>query len=639
MCTFKIFGKVSADFRHSKAILTIIGIALFSLSPAISQAQEVLRGLSVNPELIKESKEKKVKQLKADGPPPEMLTLPFVDDFSTTKVYPDQSLWVDKQAYINTTYAVDPPTIGVATLDALDENGYIYQNASSNPFYADKLTSKPFILDTTKIDSQLYLSFFYQPQGLGYKPLPEDSLVVEFYKPNTAKWIKVWATPGGPLKEFKQKTLQVSPEFQKKGFQFRFRNIASLQKAMNEPPGTRGNVAQWNIDYVRLNTGRNEYDTIINDMAFVKPITSLLKYYESMPWHHYKIARVTGLKPTIDITYRSLGNLHSLIRRSFKITELRSDNLGTVTNMDMDFADLLEGQTLNFKANFGGFEPFDESNASNFEIKGYLGNTSNDIRHENDTVRYIQVFSNYFAYDDGSSEYGYGLNAANDMAAYSFYAYRPDTLTAVGFYFNQTEHDTTLKYSFKLAVWDDKDNHPGNLIYSKSESPQKVKLNQIWNFKLDSGILVNEKFYVGFIQESADFLNIGFDRNNDNHSFLSINSGGLWKTSEKAGSLMIRPVLGSNFQEGPVAVKPIISKQSFGVYPNPADNQLFINTGDYKSSKPLLVDVYNITGKLVLSTQLYENTLDVSSLANGLYFLKLTGDNLNSQPIKLLIQR
>jgi len=48
------------------------------------------------------------------------LELPFFDDFSHSRIYPDPLLWEDKFAFINSTYSVDPVSIGVATLDAID---------------------------------------------------------------------------------------------------------------------------------------------------------------------------------------------------------------------------------------------------------------------------------------------------------------------------------------------------------------------------------------------------------------------------------------------------------------------------------------------------------------------------------------
>jgi hypothetical protein len=66
-----------------------------------------------------------------------------VDDFSGTSVIPNPQLWSDQFAYINGGFALESPSWGVATLDAMDANGAIYEHATVQSFAADQLTSKP----------------------------------------------------------------------------------------------------------------------------------------------------------------------------------------------------------------------------------------------------------------------------------------------------------------------------------------------------------------------------------------------------------------------------------------------------------------------------------------------------------------
>ncbi|HEY4785842.1 MAG TPA: hypothetical protein VIH57_07325, partial [Bacteroidales bacterium] len=309
--------------------LILIPLVICLFSPL--KAQEVLRRLSANPELVRISKEKKnTKQQKLALVIPDSIGLPFVDDFSTTMVYPDPLLWKDKEVYINSTYPVNPVSIGVATFDDLDQNGYVYKNASPSPFYADTLTSRPFKLNFKSVPrNDFFFSFFYQPQGIGDKPEKEDSLMVEFYSPDSSRWTKVWSAPGDSVRPFKQVIIQVDKEYQKNGFQFRFRNIASIDSS--DVPGINGDVDQWNIDYVKLDTSRSAGDSILHDIAFVQPMTSLLKTFQSMPWNQYTLAFRTENKPTIDVTYRNNDTATSkLVYRNFKITEIRKDNKGSV---------------------------------------------------------------------------------------------------------------------------------------------------------------------------------------------------------------------------------------------------------------------------------------------------------------------
>src|SRR5687767_9650007 len=113
---------------------TLIIVALtFSFA---THAQEYVRELQTNP--VQQFNNIKPKShsnnLRA--------TLPFIDDFSTSYILPDPNKWIGAQTYINGTYPVDPPTIGVATFDGLKSNGMPYNMGGNlNPQPADTLTS------------------------------------------------------------------------------------------------------------------------------------------------------------------------------------------------------------------------------------------------------------------------------------------------------------------------------------------------------------------------------------------------------------------------------------------------------------------------------------------------------------------
>lgn len=119
------------------------------------------------------------------------LALPFYDDFSGKGSMPDTLLWTDAYAYINSHYGKHAPTLNVATLDVMNEHGMVYSHASSFPFKADFLSSKPIRLDSIFDEGlgimrplipadSIYFSFYYQPQGYGDIPSSMDSLVLQF---------------------------------------------------------------------------------------------------------------------------------------------------------------------------------------------------------------------------------------------------------------------------------------------------------------------------------------------------------------------------------------------------------------------------------------------------------------------------
>jgi hypothetical protein len=631
-----------ATLKRSLKVLPIL-TTIFCLSWHIN-AQEVTRSLNVNPELLKvKSKvhnvDAKAYKIKAANVISDTLELPFTDDFSYSSVYPDSTLWIDKGAFINSSYPINPVSIGVATLDAIDQNGRIYANASPSPFYADSLTSRPINLATVGSDS-IFLSFFYQPQGLGDNPEPGDSLLVDFYNPESSEWKNEWKIPGTTTHPFVQIVLPILEKYHRKGFQFRFRNMASIDAS--EEVGRHGNVDQWNIDYVRLKKAPDRFtDTALNDVAFVKPLQSLLKTYQSMPWKHYLLAFRHEIKPTIDVTYRNNSSNPLFPKLAFNIKEVRYYNNGYETNIDAGAVTIDPFSNAFVQSNLSNpFSPDSIGKTIQFDVKGTL--QISDINHNNDTVRFRQIFSNYFAYDDGTSESGYGVigqGAQEARIAYAFNAYKQDTLKGVSIYFNPTAKDTTVSYTFKLGVWADNNGIPGQLLYESGEiSPKTGLLNEFQPFVLDEGVVLTDRFYVGWLQVTDDYLNIGLDLNNNNQDKLFVNISGTWQSSIIPGSLMIRPLFGY-VKDVTTGVTPTpTTATTFTVYPNPAMTTVTIIRSAAMENKTLSARIYDITGKLSLSALVDENTINVTNLPNGLYLLQLSDGKTNFTPVKLLIQ-
>jgi len=68
------------------------------------------------------------------------------------------------------------------------------------------------------------------------------------------------------------------------------------------------------------------------------------------------------------------------------------------------------------------------------------------------------------------------------------------------------------------------------------------------------------------------------------------------------------------------------------IYPNPTRGLLRIEIPDYKENEILSFQVYDMNGRLLLSTKTNnaDNTLDISRFSNATYILQLTRDNKNS---------
>jgi hypothetical protein len=298
------------------------------------RSQEIVIGLQSNSKLKKDNKISE-KTIAA----PDTISLPFLDDFSGNSVFPDRRKWDDDHVFINNTYSRNQITKGIATFDALDNKGDLYETASNITFQADRLTSKPINLDYP-LSSDIYLSFLYEPGGLTDVPEANDSLSLQFYAPSDDTWHPVWRSGTSRFTGFRNVIIQVNHErFLKKGFRFRFINHASLGQSQSDPAMT-GNCDIWNLDYILLNSGRHPADTIYHDVAFTLPVRSVLMNHEAMPWKHFRQVSYHEMgSPKISVKYRNNDNIERNVTRDFRIWDVYNNKnahnfTGGATNVD-----------------------------------------------------------------------------------------------------------------------------------------------------------------------------------------------------------------------------------------------------------------------------------------------------------------
>jgi len=70
--------------------------------------------------------------------------------------------------------------------------------------------------------------------------------------------------------------------------------------------------------------------------------------------------------------------------------------------------------------------------------------------------------------------------------------------------------------------------------------------------------------------------------------------------------------------------------ENFSLVPNPASESVTVK---HNNNKSVLVEIYDLNGQLLISRQITTETIDVSSLAKGIYFVKIENNNY-----KLVIQ-
>ena len=540
-------------------------------------------------------------------------------------------LWQEDAAYINGTYPIDPPTVGVATFDGLDRTGYPYNTVATSYGRADALTSVPIDLLYDAGDS-IYLSFFYQPQGLSGddQVQPGDSLLLEMYAPDEDEWFLQWYTPYIALAPFQQVMLPITDSrFLKTDFQFRFVNKATLCGALDH----------WHVDYVRLSVDRTFDDTVLVDVSMLYPESTLLQPYTSMPFDKYAADPGAYMAQTLTTPIKNLDFDPHFITFGMEAgieggtQQIFNNGLSPSGNADTTFNAL---HPINAAPNNYLHDATLSDTCKAYYTVSFFNNTTPDINRYNDTIQFRQELSNYFAYDDGSAEAGYSLNVNGAKLAVRFDMQGGDSLRAVRMYFDPilAENDPT-EGNFRVTVWSSLS--PEALIHENftfsSPSYTPWGPNTFVEFPLDSTIWVPATFYVGWTQVDATKMNLGFDKNRGNQDKIFYKTGTSWSNTSFTGSLMIRPVFVSNCDtftgiEGPAPTSTLF------MFPNPAQDVL-----RFTAPGALQVQLLDAMGRVVRETNAAQQQLDVHDLSNGMYVARaLAADRQVIAQARLIVQ-
>jgi hypothetical protein len=605
-----------------KIVLTwmLIGSAFFFALD--SYAQEVLRPLNYNPvikEFLKTQAINPVANMRSRSM--DTISLPFIDDFSGSGIYPVDSLWSDSDVFINKTFGDHPITVGVATFDGIDKYGNPYDSSSTSADTADFLTSNPIHLNFPG-STDVWLSFYYQPEGLGEAPHAEDSLTLQFQN-NLGEWNTVWDAAGRTDTAFHRVNINITDSsFLYNGFRFRFMNYAF----------GNSNREHWNVDYVWLDNGRFDNDTI-PDVAFVNPQKSLLTEFQAMPWAHYLASSSISLVSSMTDVIHNINYGTTSVGYNANIL----DSAGNILFNLAQTVNSVSGDELSLTSPLGSFtfQP-NTSDHADFYIRNYFGQTGS-FNYSNDTIMYHQEFSNYYAYDDGTAEWDYGINEANAKIAYRFDVKMSDTLQGVQIYFNPNGY-AVHNQLFQLCVWSNINvsTNSETVIYKKIDlHPANIdSINGFATYLLDSGIYIPAgPVYIGWIQNSNVFLGIGVDRNNNASNNMFAFYSSIWHPSQISGAWMMRPLFGKEITIG--INEPLRSISSFNVYPNPASTAFTIKITDSKEN--FGYQLFNNLGEKILSGTVNLRPVDVSMLANGFYFVRITDQKTGAVATRKLI--
>lgn len=585
--------------------------------------------------------------------------LPFFDDFSAYPgPYPTPALWLDKNVYLNYTLANDPPSVGLVTFDGIDRRGDDYTTFSG---VGDRLTSKAIDLSGLDANDNVFLRFFLQPKGYGMPPDLADKMRLEFRNADR-EWVTVGTYDGvgdvqfDTLFPFNFYAIVVDDaQFFHKAFQFRFSATTSV-----------GITDLWHLDYVQLSKNVSASPDF-PDIAITELPNSALRNYTAMPWRHFDGHVAEELQDLVVSHFRN----HYPDIRTISQSSVTYQELVTGTDLGVDFPIVATGTDNNLEPQtpitrmrtIPGAELTTMINAlesipagdlrilqTQYEI---VPSTQNAEFASNDVVRGTNVFSNYFAHDDGTAEWSFLQKSAQggEQFAVKFHANVEDEMQAVQFMFPHVPYDFSDQF-FNLKIWvGSLDSDP--ILYRTLLKPYFVSdfkndtLQGFTTYVLEDfdenptpvTIPANTDFYVGFEQETAagQGIPIGFDLQNDcvcNYS----NTDGEWVSFSPTyhGSLMIRPVFGEAYNtNSPATETATPANEMVGIFPNPSTGMVHFslrndNFQDFK------ITVFNNLGQLV-ATEKLDRQFDFSPFRDGVYHLQFvngkTGERFSQRLI------
>mgnify|MGYP001560446656 FL=1 len=577
------------------------------------------------------------------------LSLPFFDDFSTSLIYPDSSKWLNNQVYINNHFPKFPPTLNVATFDVLDSKGAPY-NLTINKDYTgpgDSLISQPINLQDSagiaySLSDSIMLSFYYQPNGYGYHLNEEDSLRL-FFRAVNGTWLQAWSVAGlAQSDDFKHVIIPIeNANFLHSGFQFMFTTLTRQV----------GNANHWHIDYVLLNNRRSSDIGYYNDYAIQTTPTSLLKDYYSMPYEHFMVNANSHMPDSIFVFASNLYNRDK--------------------NIEIKHTATFDGNTLVnsvFSANANNI--FAQNNAER-RLKSYpiSGLTSDEpivinrrieIREkgivndflENDFIEVKQTFSDYYAYDDGTAERGFGFDQNTNPKniegeiAYKFNLEKEDTLYAISTFFNQSVFDVTSS-RFKYKIWQSLTGVDGadqdSVIYiSEDQNPSYNQFNdrRVYTAHYPDTLLLLQpgNYYIGWYQSSMYNLNVGWDMNYGNQRIKNKTNPNLyyklfgnWSNKDLPnGTLMMRPHFGSSKELHAGIDKRDKKVKMLRPYPNPTSD--VVNLREVYNK----VEIIDFNGTKLIE-KMDSKSIDVNTLSSGFYYIRATTESGEVLTSKLCI--
>ncbi len=658
-----------------------LSIYIFSLFVSINcLAQVEVVPIYRDPAPLKQNKNKSARTSARLTPQ----DLPFWDDFSfnNSKYYPNNTLWENSNSvWVNSGTGIKPPSINVATFDGYDPLGKPYSIDLLAKGFRDTLTSRALRLDDVPkaLQPAVFISFFYQFKGNGDAPESGDNLLL-FFKNRKGQWIKAWSTEqetNFTPDKFVQRKISISDtSFFHNDFQFRFQNFGRLS----------GPYDTWNLDYIYVNNGKAQYAPALKDFpdrTVSGPLTSLLGIYTSAPVKHFfsdttanelsrpalvftnrredqggeasQTGSPTNFTSTATIFTKKTGSSIQALEAVGKAASLRynvdstkyleilpklnlyaseNDSLSIVLDVKIGSSDNEKKRKVIARDSNGNPKLDSLGNVLLIDKGDYDSIVYQGIDFRlNDVVKSTTILSNYYAYDDGTAEYGLNIDGRGTQLAYQYdlLTNARDTIIRIDVYFPRFGDNTSQ--TVQLFVMDTLTGNASDFVYKQSIGVSRNARDVFYRADIPAGAAVKGRFYIGWEMNSDAVIPVGLDRNTDSGDkiFIRTLDTGIWeKNLTLKGSLMIRPVFGNTKEK---VITGVEDTKATKPYPNPTQQSFFL------SADAQQIQLYDIAGKQIVfeqNDQFDKKEIKITNPTTGLYLVRYFDKKWRTEKIMVL---
>lgn len=240
------------------------------------------------------------------------------------------------------------------------------------------------------------------------------------------------------------------------------------------------------------------------------------------------------------------------------------------------------------------------------------GNNTN-----NSVTSPLVVDSNKYSYNDASA----AGNLNSGGATYSLVSrYVTSSSTSIDSIYATI---STAAVGFTYGIWDNSGagGTPGTKLYTSSAQTSAAGLNKIFT----GGVTVTDTFYVGVTQTTTTSLGLGIQAETPlrTGTFYYSPDGTTW--TDYAGVLDFKNMIDaitSTF----VGINELTNNNLFTISPNPNNGKFDLKLNGVIDNSN--IDIVDIQGRTILHEENINSnkSFDISSFANGVYYLKLTNE-------------